>query len=161
MERVFEEDVYTVDIEWSDPSPYDNTLQSSLEDLHAVYLYKTIGQYHRHFHLLYIGKTFTQYVTQRLSNKDHQSKRNELQSQYPRHALLVSFGSVTSSSKRNARLIDEVESLLIYTHSNSPKLQNKNKVWTKRIIRDYKITNSGFREEGMVKEINLGLFYKG
>ena len=160
MQRAFDSTVYEVGVKWSRPKLYANALDTDADELYDAFFYKIIGKYNGSYHLLYIGKTYDQFVTDRLQNKDHQKKRAAIQKKYSRHELLVSFGFVSSEEKRNRRLIDEVESLLIYTHSDHTKLQNKNKIWSHKITRDYKIINSGFRKDEMVKEIALGLFFK-
>lgn len=160
MLRAFESDVYKVNINWSRPRLYDNALNSEIKEIDNIFFYKIIARYNGKYKLLYIGKAYRQYVTSRLLNLDHKGKRERLNEKYKRHDLLISFGAVNTNKKRNHRLIDEVESLLIYTHCDINTLINDKNKWSHNITRDYHIINSGFRRDGMVKEIGLGLFFK-
>lgn len=161
MKRVYEADVYHVSIKWSKPHSIDNVDQFDYWDIEDVYFYKILARYGQTYHLLYIGKAFKQYVSQRLANPDHALKKFDLFEKYPHHELMISFGHLINiNCNRTARLIDEIESLLIYMHDDHPRLENKMSRWTHGIARDYHILNQGFRGEGMVKEIGLGLFYK-
>ena len=161
MKRAFEEEVFNVEVNWSRPKLYTNALNTEYERLEQVYYYKILARYKGNYKLLYIGRT-GRYATERLLDRDHIKKREKLEEDHPRHEILVSFGEVLTDRKRNSRLIDEVESLLIYIHTDNdhPHLVNKSNTWSHNITRDYHIHNTGFRAEGMIKEIGLGLFYK-
>lgn len=161
MERVWDSEVYKLDIEWSIPKTYEEALNVPYDQLWDTYFYKILGQFNSNYHLIYIGKTYTQFVTSRLLNPDHVSRRKELQKKFPKHTLLISFGHIKNiNAKRTRGLIDEVESLLIYSHSSHEKFSNKSKISYLRIAKEYHLRNLGFRKEGMLQEIALGLFCK-
>ncbi|MFY0627003.1 MAG: hypothetical protein JXR07_11945 [Reichenbachiella sp.] len=162
MKRAYDDMVYHAEIKWSKPKKYDNALDTLYEDLEDVFFYKIIARHKGNYKLLYIGKTYRQYASDRLLNMDHKKKREELDGKFPRHDLLISFGNLKTNRQKNVRFIDEIESLLIYIHSDSgfTHLTNKSNKWSHNILRDYQIENKGFRADGMVKEIGLGLFYK-
>jgi len=166
MERVWQEEVYKVEIEWSNPISYDDALNVSLEKLEEVYFYKIIGEYSDSYSLMYIGKVYDQAVSERLKNKDHQVKRAQWQTEHPRTKFCISFGQLKSkhfdeeTEKWKRKVVDDIESLLIYSHSDHMKLKNSKSIWSHSILLEYQVLNTGFIKEKMIEELAYGLFYK-
>ncbi len=158
MKRAFTQTVHEVKIKWSKPKNYTKALQTENNGLEDSYFYKIIAHYKDSFKLLYIGMSYSQYPSKRLSNRDHVNKREHLQNLYKRHELLISYGHIITLDNVNFKLIDEIESLLIYSHTDLPHLTNKKKVWSYKITSEYQIKNTGFRKDGMAKDIGLGVF---
>lgn len=96
---------------------YENLVaDGSIHDENA-HLYMISGKYlNNKSKVFYIGKTYKQIVSNRLTQSDHQSRYDDMTSDYPRHKLYVSHGIVKiNKGKRTAKRIDEIESILIYS----------------------------------------------
>ena len=156
----------TIKIKWTPPSSYEKIMEQAFEKQEDVFFYKILAAYRAHQpKLIYIGKTYAQYVKVRLKNKDHLLKRENIKKSYPNHTLSISLGKVIEHNQKtplNSNFIDKVESLLIYAHANNshPHLINQKSIWNHNIKRAYHIINAGFLKDKMEKEIALGVFVK-
>jgi len=76
---------------------------------------------------------------------------------------MVSFGNLTEEQKLKPTELSNVESLLIYshTHDDFSYIKNKQCSLSHNVIKNYRITNKGWLEEGMYKVVAYGLFVKG
>lgn len=166
MDRVWPGDVYHAEIHWREPMDYESALSLPYEDQEESYFYKILGGHGQSFSLFYIGKTFRQSVTVRLKNKDHQGNRLKWESEHSKHRLLVSLGDLRSkhfndaSTKVQAKIVDDLESMLIYSHSYHLKFKNRQNIGSHQIGFEYHLINSGFLKDKMLSEITYGMFYK-
>ena len=160
MKILYEDLVWSAEINWSRPIQYNNVKNFEYEMDEIAYFYKITGKFSHYKHkLFYIGKTYTQTVKIRLNQKDHLKRYEDIKINYPRFKLFVSFGEVTlSDGKRTRNRIDEIESLLIYAH-DLVTMQNKSKIWSLSVNEQYRIINRGYFAP-MHKEIAYGMFYK-
>ncbi len=151
-----------IEIKWSKPIKYEEFLEDGLDGEQYVYLYMIIGKYSENpYKLFYIGKTYSNIVFYRLKNKDHKERYAKIKKNFPRHELFISLGFIKLSDGKNItkKLIDEIESILIYTNYNK-YIFNKNKIYSYKIDNEYKITNKGFKYIPLYKKINYGIFVK-
>jgi hypothetical protein len=163
FKRIWYEDesIRHATIKWS--FPVDPT---KLEPSETAYFYKFLGRHNNTYKLFYIGKTFKYFVSKRINDADHLAKQEEWKMDHPKHRLLVSVGEIVDCSfnlnwsKTCQKSIDDIESLLIYSHFDPIVYKNKSKIWSTSIKREYLISNKGFTEEGMLKQIGYGFFYK-
>ncbi|MBV6640758.1 MAG: hypothetical protein KI791_08570 [Cyclobacteriaceae bacterium] len=168
MDRVWTEDVYYAQISWRKPILYDEVFQLSSAAQKKAYFYKVLGRFGQSYSLMYVGKVYKQDVSTRLLNGDHAFKRNSWQAEHKRHTLMISLGDLVSEhfldikrEKNRERMIDDLESMLIYSHSYHLKFKNKKNIGSHRIMFEYYLRNSGFIKEGMLRELSYGMFYKG
>jgi hypothetical protein len=104
-------------------------------------LYMMIGKYSEHLNLFYIGKT-NGCVSDRLLQNDHLEKYNDWTKKHPRNKIHVSLGTIKLSEGRvNQRIIDDIETLLIYSHYNEDHKYMKNK----KNIYSYNIGSDQYR----------------
>jgi hypothetical protein len=115
--------------------------QKRPEDAEASY-YKLTGMVRGRPQLFYLGKTFDQYAHWRLEQPDHQERIAAIQRAYPGVEILVSVGNVKTGERDRygRRLIDEIESLLIFAHQ--PEF-NANKLSWIRMSEWHYVTNQG------------------
>ena len=148
-----------VHIHWTNPQDYYRILEYPKEKYAEAYFYKILAKspVNGSYKLIYIGKT-ERYVIQRL--KEHISKIEQIQDDYKRHHIMVSLGTPDYVPQNVSTFIDQVESLLIYAHADGAYFENQKSIWSYNIKDAYKITNSGFRKDGMHKEIHLGVFFR-
>lgn len=141
-------------IKWSKPYTLEE-IRSKKADCSCTCFYKIIGVYGHRFKLFYIGKCIRQYLTTRIFQPDHLAKQASFTQAHKRHKLLVSLGDVEDFEEYSDTELDNIERLLIYSHSNEDFSYIKNKQCTlsHRVIRNYHIINSGWRKEGMYKSI--------
>ncbi|OQX96503.1 hypothetical protein B6I21_00820 [candidate division KSB1 bacterium 4572_119] len=160
MEKLYPDTFWNVSINWTKPKLYENILEKYSEYDDYSYFYKITGQYSTKEHkLYYIGKAYYQTVSMRLSQKDHQKRFNKLSKDYPKHKLYVSFGIVKLANGHiTEKRIDQIESLLIYSH-DFDHLLNKQKLNELKVTEPYIILNSGYRTP-LYKEIHFGIFAK-
>lgn len=161
--RLYPEETEYIEIEWTRPMHYDNLLELDEDKQQYAFFYKIIAQYKDNEpKLLYIGHTYSQYVSGRLYNKDHQRKRLSLQKQFRNHLLKVSLGNLVLDRKVTTQIVKKVEAMLIYSHANEdyPFLNNTKGTWNHNISNEIHITNTGYRRDGMLKEIGVGIFFK-
>jgi len=157
-----EEDFISVVINWSNPFLLEQIKTKSIANHEQGYFYKLLGRKNDEYELFYIGQTQSQYISKRLINVDHKNKQERFRKDYPNHELCVSVGTIESPNKIKATLINNVESLLIFSCYNDDfkHFGNIKSTLTHKVIRNYKIVNDGFKQDGMYKEIAFGLFYK-
>ena len=95
--------------------------------------------------VLYLGKTFDQYVSWRIEQPDHQDRLSRIQRKYPNADVLISVGVISSPDRNrfDRGFIDQIESLLILVHQ--PEFNdNKRSFPTITTIMDWHyVVNSG------------------
>ncbi len=160
MNKLYPEIFWEVDINWTKPYLYENFLMTGSEYDESAYIYKITGRYSGKAHkLFYIGKTYYQYVITRISQEDHKKRYKKLLKDYQKHKLYVSLGIIEMKNGNiTERRIDQIESLLIYSH-DFKHLLNKQKLNELNVTEPYKIVNSGYRAP-LFKEINFGIYAK-
>ena len=81
---------------------------------------------------------------------------------HPHIKLYVSVGIINQSKIPGRKLINDVEKLLIYSHKNDDHkyMINKKATLNHHVKANYQIINSAFLDDGMLKEIYYGLFFK-
>lgn len=159
FERIFDT-AENVQVKWSKPcalseAKHNGSCQSS------NCLYKLMGEYNGHFKLFYIGKSETRCVHKRLRAADHLRKQAEIQSAHKHHRLMVSVGILSPNPTKTA--LNAIERLLIYAHGANPDFKrfiNKIGVYNHNVSVDYSIKNLGFKQDGMYREVGLGMYYR-
>ena len=159
----FEDKRIDLTIKWKKPITLEEVKNLQEEKCNDTYFYKIVGRYNESYKLFYIGKCINQYITTRIFQKDHLEKQATFKEAHKRHTLLVSLGNLTESHNLNNDELGNVESLLIYshTHEDFSYIKNKQCSLNHNVIRNYRITNIGWREEGMYNIVAYGLFVKG
>ena len=118
--------------------------------------------------IFYIGKVPHSSVSRRLMQPDHRDRYEQLCSDHPRHLFRVSLGAVKlEHGNINARLIDEIESILIFaTHHSKPhaiessaRMINKSKRFKFGLRYPYIIQNAGSRTP-LPREVHYGVFIR-
>ena len=150
-----------VTINWQPLERYDDFLGKDIEAQGKGFFYKIVAKRGDTYRLLYIGKAYKQWVTDRLGQ--HGEKILTLKDKHKNYSINVSMGNLDEISRKQIKeeYVNEVESLLIYSHSdtnNFPYLENKNNVYSHNVTRPYKITNKGELADGMYKTIIWDMF---
>jgi hypothetical protein len=160
MKYLFQEYSWIATVNWSRPVLYQNAKIDYYDAEEYANLYKITGKYSSYDpKLFYIGKTFRQYVTDRLNQPDHVTRYNELTAKYPKHILYVSFGTIQLEyGKLIQTRVDEIETLLIYSHWRK-ELINKRKIGLLTVEEQYIIYNRGYSMP-LHKEIKYGISVK-
>ncbi|RFZ91224.1 hypothetical protein D0C36_20015 [Mucilaginibacter conchicola] len=158
----FEHKRIDVAIKWQKPVSLEEVSEIEADKCKDTYFYKIIGRHNNNFKLFYIGKCIEQYVTTRIFQKDHLIKQADFKEAHKKHKLLVSFGNLSEEQKLKPTELSNVESLLIYshTHDDFSYIKNKQCSLSHNVIKNYRIINSGWREEGMYKIVAYGLFVR-
>lgn len=147
-------------IKWSKPMTFDEIKELEDDKCKDTYFYKIVGRHSGKYKLFYIGKCVEQYVTTRIFQKDHLVKQASFKEAHKKHTLLVSLGNISEEQKHKPQELSNIESLLIYahTHDGFSHIKNKQCSLSHNAIRNYQITNKGWREEGMYQTVAYGLF---
>jgi hypothetical protein len=158
---LYPEEFSEVSINWTKPTLFENFINLDHDKQWNAYLYKILVKYPTgSFKMVYLGKTYYQFASGRLSNPDHQNKYESIKKKYPHHKIYVSMGDITTSKKKNAGLIDSVEKLLIYSHSNDDfELINSKNKNHHGLTYGLRIINMGYKTN-MYSEIAMGVHYK-
>lgn len=160
MKPLWHEECWNIKVEWSRPKEYDRLLnEGSQHDEHA-HLYLISARFGTNASkAIYIGKTYDQWVSERLSQTDHKLRHADFIKNYPRHMFYVSHGIVTNNDgKITEKRIDDVERILIY--ANEPQhAHNIQNFWQHGVTAPYKIENQGSRCT-LPRTIALGIFAK-
>lgn len=159
MEPLYPDEHWLVEINWSRPTLYERLLEdggSPHDD--GAYLYLISARFSGNApKALYIGQTYSQWVTKRLTQRDHKRRYETFAEEYPRHSLFVSHGYVTvHGGKLTAKRLDDIESILIYTNDPTHAHNVKN-FYRHGVASPYFIENKGSRCT-LPKTIALGVF---
>ena len=162
LERVAPDFGYRVQISWSRPASYDKIVSSGSPHDAEGWLYMILG-YHRSSHpkLFYIGKVFETYVSRRLRARDHRARYYRMCHSHPRYTFRVSLGAIKLAHGHvTARLVDDVESILIFAAYHSrDTLINKSKWYKSGWKHPYVITNLRYRAP-LPREVHHGVFIR-
>lgn len=134
-----------ISIEWSKPCTHD-MLHYGLEDSNdSAYFYAIIGICPEvgGWWAYYIGMVYSQDVSSRHLNKDHQKKLEYLKTKYPDITWHLTLGTPLGISRINKQVIEEIEGLLIYSHWHKDLL-NEKKVNSFNSNKAIRIKNTGF-----------------
>lgn len=160
MKPLYHEQYWPVEIEWSRPKSYERLIEegSFYDDYAHLYL---ISARYRDYQpkLLYIGKTYSQWVTKRLTQKDHRKRYATFLENYPNHNLSVSHGVITvNNGKITPKRLSDIERILIYT--NEPQhAHNVQNYYSHGVTGSYLIENRGSKCT-LPSTISLGIFIK-
>ena len=160
MKPLYHEQYYEVEIDWSRPKAYDRLIEEGSHHDETARLYLISARYSNGKpKLLYIGKTYRQWVSKRLSQKDHKSRYGTFQENYPNHTLFVSHGVITINGSRiTSERVSDIESILIYT--NEPQhAHNVQNYYSHGVVGSYLIKNKGSKCT-LPSVISLGIFVK-
>ena len=144
-------------IKWSPPISFEEA--KIVENENNTFLYKIIGRYNETYKLFYIGKCVKQKFSTRIFQKDHRLKQASFKDEHKKHRFMVSLGRLTENEKHKPAEISNVESLLIFAHSHNgyPEMKNIQCTLTHSVIKNYRITNNGWRKDKMYKIVAYGL----
>jgi len=159
----FEDKRTDITITWKKPITIDQLKFLEKEKCQDTYFYKIVGHCNGNCKLFYIGKCLNQYLTTRIFQKDHIEKQSRFKLEHKKHTLLVSFGNLDNGDDYKDSQLTDVESLLIYshTHEDFAFMKNIQCRLNHKVISNYRITNKGWRDEGMYQTVAYGLFVKG
>lgn len=146
---------FCVSVRWTRHRLWQEGKVNPHPEEHRIYLYMIVGRFNASRRILYIGKTYRQYASYRLTQPDHIRRRKKLRREYPHHKLTVSFGIVNFDGVRcTSKRIDEVESILIYANWH-PEIFNSKKVYHMAIREQIRVTNRGYYKP-LTKECYYG-----
>lgn len=160
MKILFEDGFWKVTITWSKPMLYENLIEQGSQHDENAHLYMISGKHQNNKHkVYYIGKTYDQCVSDRLTQSDHKLRYKNIKKDYPRHTLYVSHGIVEiKDGKRTSKRIDEIESILIYSMPAEHSFNEKN-YFSHGVTGQYLINNKGHKSS-LPNTIGLGVFTK-
>lgn len=160
MNILFEDGFWKVTVTWSKPMLYENIIEQGSPHDESAHLYMILGKYQNNSHkVFYIGKTYDQVVSDRLTQSDHKLRYKKVKDEYPRHQLYVSHGIVEiEDGKRTSKRIDEIESILIYSMPTDHSYNEKN-YFSHGVTGQYLIKNKGYKSN-LQNTIGLGVFTK-
>jgi hypothetical protein len=159
----FEDKRTDISINWKKPITIEEVRFLQEEKCQDTYFYKIVGHYNGSYKLFYIGKCINQYITTRIFQKDHIEKQSKFKLDHKKHTLMVSLGNLTKGDDYTDSQLGNVENLLIYSHAHEDFSYMKNVQCrlNHNVIENYRITNRGWRDEGMYQAVAYGLFVKG
>lgn len=160
MKPLYHEEYWSIRIEWSRPKEYSRFLVEPSDNEAFANLYLISARFGRNASkLLYVGQTYDQWVSRRLSQKDHKRRHSEFRENYPHHTLYVSQGIVTvHDGKLTRKRLNDIERVLIYI--NDPEhAHNVQNFYTHGVSGSYHIENSGSKCT-LPRIISLGVFVK-
>lgn len=158
MEPLQHEGYWGIEVKWSRPKEYERLLDEGSPHDELANLYLISARFGtKPSKAIYVGKTYDQWVSMRLSQPDHQLRYTEFVKNYPRHIFYVSHGIVTNhDGKLTRKRIDDIERILIY--ANEPQhAHNIKNFWQHRVTMPYQIENRGSRCT-LPRTIALGVF---
>ncbi len=158
MKLLYEEDSLLVTIKWSKPIIYENLIENGSYNDDSAHLYMITGKYLNNSpKLYYVGKTYDQYVSHRLTQVDHKNRYDELYNKYPKHKLFVSHGTIEiEGGNRTRKRVDEIERILIYS-MNSDHTINKKNLYSHGVTEQYLVSNKGYKSH-LPSTIGIGVF---
>lgn len=168
MEKVYKplylEEFTEITIKWTKPILRARSLKTDYKKQRNSYFYKILTKSNRpnsKYKLVYIGKTYSQFVSDRLTNKDHIIKANRIKEQHRKSNIYISVGNVVGYNGRITKnLIDRIERLLIFSTSNKDfQLTNSKSTKRHNLTDGLLIINKGYRTE-LYKEMIIGVFYR-
>jgi hypothetical protein len=149
---------FKITIRWTRPRSYSDALESDCEHDYKAGLYLISARYSNLTPKgIYVGKTWDQYVSLRLRQRDHRARYSSFHRLYSRHAFSVSYGILKFENGRmTKKRLGEIERILIY--SNDPThSQNRSGIWKHSVSDSYEIRNTGYRCS-LPKRVSLGIF---
>lgn len=158
MKPLWHEEHWHVEINWSRPVEYEQLLENGSSQDEVANLYLISARFGvKSPKTIYIGKTYDQWVSKRLSQSDHKIRYVKFCEGYPRHQIYVSHGVVTiHDGKLTRSRIDEIERILIY--ANDPThAHNVQNFWQHDVTTPYRVENKGSRCT-LPRIISLGVF---
>lgn len=160
MEPLSHEDYWNVQIDWSLPQEYERLLELGSPNDDLAHLYLISARYGKNEpKTIYIGQTYNQWVSKRLTQADHQSRYADFVENYSRHRLYVSHGIVTvHDGKITRKRINDIERILIYTNDPTHAHNIKN-FQGHGVSTPYQIENRGSRCT-LPRQISLGVFVR-
>jgi hypothetical protein len=162
LERVAPTYGYEVRISWSRPASYEQVITSGSPYDAEGWLYMILGYNHSpQPKLFYIGKVFETCVSRRLRGRDHRARYYRMCHDHPRYLFRVSLGAIKLKRGHiTARLVDDVESILIFAAYHSHKtLINKSKWYKSGWKHPYAIQNLRYRAP-LPREVHHGVFMR-
>jgi len=162
LERVVPKYGYEVEISWSRPASYERIIARGSQHDTEAWLYMILGYHHSsHPKLFYIGKVFETLVSRRLRARDHRARYYGMCHDHPRFSFRVSLGAIKLSRGHiTARLVDDVESILIFAAYHSrDTLINKSKWYKSGWKHPYAIRNLRDRAP-LPREVHHGVFIR-
>ena len=153
------DDYISSSVKWTRHRRWEKGQVRAHPDERLIYLYMIVGTFGRTRRVLYIGKTYKQTASYRLSQPDHVKRWRTLKRSYPRHKLTVSFG-IPSIAEYNCteKRIDEIESILLYANSDDRYL-NAKKVFSITSKFHLHVRNTGYFKP-LKKECYFGTVFR-
>lgn len=160
MEPLYGDDYWDIAIQWTRPRSYEKVRGSWCKHDDDANLYLITAKYSKNrSKCIYIGKTYDQWVSKRLTQEDHKKRYAAFVKNYPNHKFFVSHGIVSMKKGKIVRSrIKEIEIILIY--SNDPEhCHNVQNFYNHGVTGSYSIENFGYKST-LPKVISLGVFVK-
>lgn len=163
LKPAFKDEFQYVNINWSELIEYEKfTEDRYIHETDYTMFYCILGQYSDFsFKVFYIGKVYKQYIRDRIRQPDHKRRYNKIKKFYPKHQLYITVGTIQlrGKSKITSFKIDQIESILIYSHWNEAMINEKN-IFNYNVKNPYIIINDTPKELPLHKEIHLGVFVR-
>ena len=160
MEPLYHVESWEIEIEWKRPKKYKRVIEEGSVHDDSANLYLISARYgSANTKAIYIGKTWAQWVSKRLTQLDHKKRYAAFVKNYPRHAFYVSHGIVVINDGRlTKKRLDDIERILVYT--NEPDhAHNVRNFYEHGVTGSYEIYNRGSRCT-LPKFIALGVFVR-
>src|SRR5262245_7142849 len=102
---------WAVEIHWTEPVASKQILEDGCDHDGSAHLYHILARYRaKAYQSLYIGHTYMQCVSDRLSQSDHKHRYAAFVQHYPRHAFWVSYGLGTiTNGRRTRKCVQDIE----------------------------------------------------
>lgn len=146
-----------VTVDWSAPVTHDMLHGGLVGEDDSAYFYAIIGRFEKQWWPYYIGKVYSQSVSQRQKNKDHLKRLEELKKLSPSTTWHITLGTPKFEYNNiSPKIINEIEGLLIYSNWHKESI-NRSKINTFHSYNHIQITNTGFSEP-FYKKTSYGVF---
>lgn len=146
-----------VNINWSKPVSHDMLYYGLAKDNEEAYFYAIIGIEEGDWRPYYIGMVYSQDISSRHKNKDHQNRLVKLTRLHPHITWHLTLGKPSFDGNRISKaMINDIEGLLIYSHWHEDSI-NESKINGFFSNKYYLINNTGFNDP-FYKKVGFGSF---
>jgi predicted GIY-YIG superfamily endonuclease len=158
VKPLYEDEFWDVSIQWTRPMSYDGLLEHGSEHDEYANFYMILGRFaSKSAKILYIGMTYQQWVSKRLSQPDHQKRYATFVNNYKHHRFQVSHGYLNMNNGNiTEKRVKDIEQILIFSN-DSTHAHNVKNIYSHGVTGSYRIENKGYRCS-LPKRLSIGLF---
>lgn len=147
------------EINWTPPSPRDLVISGNLDEDATAYFYSIVSRVDKTWWPYYIGMTYNQSVSLRLTQSDHLNRLALLTREHPNRDFSISLGTPNFKvGRRDRRTIEAIEGLLIYSNWHESMI-NDRKINRFSDAKQMYVRNVGWNEH-VEPEAAYGVFYR-